>query len=75
MASKPHSWGLWGPVAEAAMETRIENLECKMDEVEQLLKGKSWTQAQLRSPLRQEHRRMRKGTVGDGRRADHKFCR
>ena len=52
MASKPSSWGLWGPIAEVATEARIENLERKMDEVERLLKGKHRTQARWRSPLR-----------------------
>ena len=58
MVSEPRSWGLWGPIAEAAMETRIENLERKMDEVERLLKGKCRTQAGQRSLLQREHRRM-----------------
>ena len=46
------------PVAKAAMETRIENLERKMDEVERFLKGKHQTQARRRSPLQREHHRM-----------------
>ena len=62
MASEPHSWRLWWPIAEAAMEnqmkSRVENLERKLDKVVQLLRGQRRARPRERSPPRREQRRV-----------------
>ena len=68
LASEPCSWGCGGLLLKLSwMEARIKNLERKMDEVEQLLKGQCHTQTRGQSPPQREHRKMEMEDRWDGK--------
>ena len=55
LASKPGSGALWGPNAEAGMESQVEESERRLDEVVRLLRDQRKTRPRGRSLPRRGH--------------------